>query len=386
MLKLVLTPLGYIGLNIKDEVEFTEDFNLDKNVIIEEILSIEKKKITENTKKVISKISKFSEIIIYDENLYEVFVNYHKNIKLEHIDTNVINFLNNLKNYYIKKYNKTEEEYYAFLKEINEELTKARIRNEQQVRDKIVIQVINSIDDLNKTINLLVNRLIEWYGLYFPELYNILKNNELFVKLIAIEPFKEKLNEETFSKLNLSKEKIEKILKAAKTSVGAEFPSEDILTIKEFTKQILDLYEVKKNLESYLEELMKTIAPNLTAIVGPTIGARLIAKADGFKKLVTLPASTIQVLGAEKALFKHLKLGTKPPKHGIIFQHSLVHSAPKWQRGKIARLLANKIAIACRVDYFSQKYIADEILKEIENKLEIIKKTTKPKVKKEKSK
>jgi nucleolar protein 56 len=131
---------------------------------------------------------------------------------------------------------------------------------------------------------------------------------------------------------------------------------------------------------------MKEIAPNLESIAGATIGARLIAKSGGLKELANLPASTIQVLGAEKALFKHLKYGTKPPKHGILFQHPLVHSAPKWQRGKIARLLANKISIAARADYFSQKDIRDILRRDIDKRVEMIKKlyAEPPKIKKKK--
>jgi nucleolar protein 56 len=98
---------------------------------------------------------------------------------------------------------------------------------------------------------------------------------------------------------------------------------------------------------------MEHVAPNIKDILGSTIGARMIAKVGGLDKLAVLPASTIQVLGAEKALFRALKTGTRPPKHGILFQHSLVHSSPRWQRGKIARVLATKVALAARVDAYS---------------------------------
>jgi nucleolar protein 56 len=119
---------------------------------------------------------------------------------------------------------------------------------------------------------------------------------------------------------------------------------------------------------------MKRIAPNVTDVAGATIGARLMAKAGGLDRLAVLPASTIQILGAEKALFRALRTGARPPKHGILFQHQEVHLAPKWQRGKIARTLANKIAIAARVDYYrgtvdtSLKAAFDKRLEQIKEK------------------
>ena len=110
------------------------------------------------------------------------------------------------------------------------------------------------------------------------------------------------------------------------------------------------------------------MAPNVCKIIGPNIGARLIAYAGGIEKLATMPAGTIQVLGAEKALFKHIKDGTPPPKHGVIFQHEMINKAPKNKRGKIARLLATKLAIAAKADAFTKNYIADELKKEIEER------------------
>jgi len=105
-------------------------------------------------------------------------------------------------------------------------------------------------------------------------------------------------------------------------------------------------------LTTHLEQEMDTVAPNTKEILGATIGARMIAKVGSLERLAMLPASTIQVIGAEKALFRALKTGSRPPKHGIIFQHPLVHSAPKWQRGKIARAIAAKVVIAARIDAY----------------------------------
>ena len=124
---------------------------------------------------------------------------------------------------------------------------------------------------------------------------------------------------------------------------------------------------------------MKKIAPNITAIAGPTIGARLLAKAGGLEKLARLPASTIQVLGAEKALFRALRKGTKPPKHGILFQHPWVHGTPRWQRGKIARVIAAKLALAARIDLYRGELVKELVEKLKERIKEIKKKYPRPK-------
>ena len=119
---------------------------------------------------------------------------------------------------------------------------------------------------------------------------------------------------------------------------------------------------------------MKEVAPNVTALVGPLLGARLLSLAGSLEELAKLPASTIQVLGAEKALFRALRTGGKPPKHGVIFQFPEIRRSPRWQRGKIARALATKLAIAARVDYFTGRYIGDELKKKLMERIDEIKK------------
>ncbi len=128
---------------------------------------------------------------------------------------------------------------------------------------------------------------------------------------------------------------------------------------------------------------MKEVAPNITALVGPLLGARLLSLAGGLDELARLPASTIQVLGAEKALFRALRTGGKPPKHGVIFQYPDIHRSPRWQRGKIARALAAKLAIAAKVDAFTGRYIGDVLVQQLRKRIEEIKKLyAKPPVRK----
>ncbi len=381
---LVFTALGYLAIDEKGNVKSYKNLSFEE--VIEENLKLDRGEFTENLKSFVGQFDKKTELKIVDDKIFNVLEKNKYKVKLIE-EPKIINSLQKkAKEYLIKEKKLSEEEYYNLIRSFSTEITKIRIKEEQQRRDRIIIQVIEGIDELNKTINILVGRLVEWYGLYFPELYGILKDNEKFVDLITKEPNRFNLNEEILTKLGFSEKVSKKIIETSITSAGADFDEKDLNMIRMFAEKIKYLYEENRKLEKYLEELMKEVAPNLESITGATIGARLIAKSGGLKELASLPASTIQVLGAEKALFKHLKYGTKPPKHGILFQHPLVHSAPKWQRGKIARLLANKISIAARADYFSQKDIRDILRRDIDKRVEMIKKlyAEPPKIKKKK--
>jgi nucleolar protein 56 len=162
----------------------------------------------------------------------------------------------------------------------------------------------------------------------------------------------------------------------ASDSMGASI---DIPIVKGYANQILSLDNYRIELEEYLEGLLKNTAPNLNAIVGSLIAAKLIAKAGSLKKLAFMPASRIQLLGAEKALYRFLKTGERRPKHGLIFQWNQIRGSKPWNRGKISRLIAGKIGISAKVDYFNGEFIAEAISKDIEHKiLEIEKKYPNP--------
>ncbi len=188
----------------------------------------------------------------------------------------------------------------------------------------------------------LAERLREWYSIHFPELDKI-KSNELYVKLISEYGYKNSIIDSRILDQDL---KIEK-------SIGADINDFDISMLKEFADSLECLQNTKKSLTVYVDEKMKDLSPNLRNLTGASLGAKLIAHVGGVKKLSMLPSGTIQVLGAEKALFRHLKTGERPPKHGVIFQHPEVRGAKWWIRGKIARALASKISLAVRKDVFS---------------------------------
>jgi nucleolar protein 56 len=170
-----------------------------------------------------------------------------------------------------------------------------------------------------------------------------------------------KINIEDINKIVQSENKAKAIYDTAKSSMGAEIGGEDLKQIKELAEINLRIYDLRDGLEKYIDDTMKEVAPNMRELVGSSLGGRLIALAGSLEGLAKKPASTIQVLGAEKALFRSLKTGARPPKHGIIFQHQYIHSAPRWQRGKIARALAGKLSIAARVDAFGGEFIANSL-------------------------
>ncbi|UCE43712.1 MAG: C/D box methylation guide ribonucleoprotein complex aNOP56 subunit [Candidatus Bathyarchaeota archaeon] len=253
------------------------------------------------------------------------------------------------------------------------ELTKTRVKKAIEKRDLVVVQAIQTIDDLDKTLNLFMGRIREWYGIHFPELDRIVDKHETYARLIASLGRREDLTIENLEEKGLSKAKVERITEAAKTSMGAELGEEDLDQIQALCKSVLELYDVRQSMEKYVESVMEEVAPNISTIAGSLIGAKLIAVAGGLRNLAKMPASTIQVLGAEKALFRALRTGTRPPKHGLIFQHNLIHEAKPWQRGKVARGLAGKITIAARVDTFGGNYRGDELKADLEKRLKEIK-------------
>jgi nucleolar protein 56 len=184
--------------------------------------------------------------------------------------------------------------------------------------------------------------------------------------------YKDNFTFEALEKEALPKERAENIGMVAEKSMGADMAEQDLAEIQALSKNVLELYELRKNMESYVEKTMEEVAPNTKAVAGALLGARLIAIAGSLQNLAMRPASTIQVLGAEKALFRSLKTGARPPKHGLIFQHALLHDAKRWQRGKIARVLAGKLAIAARSDAFGGRYVGDALKADIDKRLEEI--------------
>ncbi len=219
--------------------------------------------------------------------------------------------------------------------------------------DLHIIQSINSLDEIDKIANALSSRLREWYGLHFPELDNIIDSINGYAQIVMAGK-RESLTKQVFEDAGFPESKVEMLSLISSKSRGGDISDVNLVIVQSIAKQILDFHDLRKKLEEHVESEMISIAPNLTAILGSAVGARILGRAGSLKRLASLPASTIQVLGAEKALFRSLKTGSQPPKHGLLFQHAMVHSAPRWQRGKIARAVAAKAVIAARVDVYGE--------------------------------
>jgi len=269
---------------------------------------------------------------------------------------------------------KDVEEYITQAQRIALIMTRMKVRAAAEKRDLFIAQAITAIDEIDRTLNLFASRLREWYSLHFPELDDMVRDHKDYSRLIYELGFRSNFTRDKLAKLGMPSKMIDRIERAAKESMGADLTDFDLKPIMGIARIALDLFKLRSELRDYIDEAMKEVAPNIRELVGPLLGARLIALAGGLNKLATLPASTIQVLGAEKALFRALRTGSKPPKHGVIFQYPAVHRSPRWQRGKIARALAGKLAIAARVDAFSGEFIARELKEQLERRIEEIKK------------
>ena len=268
---------------------------------------------------------------------------------------------------------KKPEQLRIHIHKVSIELAKLKVKKTIENRDLLAAQSIQTVDDLDKSLNVLISRIREWYGLHFPELDRLIDKHETFVRLIVNLGNRKNFTEKNLEEEGLPKNKMKTLSEVAGLSMGADISDDDLTKIQTLSNKILELYELRKSLESYVDLIMDEIAPNTKAIGGPLLGARLIALAGGLVNLAKLPASTIQVLGAEKALFRSLKTKARPPKHGIIFQHPSIHDSKRWQRGKIARALAGKLSIAARIDAFSGKYAANGLISDLEKRIDEIK-------------
>lgn len=219
-------------------------------------------------------------------------------------------------------------------------------------QEHFIIQTINSIEELDRICNGLSKRAREWYGYYFPEATERISDNELFVREV-LQKDKGLLTKELNIKFSMGPD------------VGHNgIEKQDIEKVTEFVMQIRSLYDERESLKNYLEILMKKICPNTYAVAGSLIGAKLLEKAGSLKHLSIMPSSTIQLLGAEKALFRHLRnKKIRPPKHGLILSHPYVMDAK--DKGKAARMFSAKISIASKVDYFKGEFIGDKLKEEL---------------------
>merc|ERR1711862_786820 len=224
--------------------------------------------------------------------------------------------------------------------------------------DTMIVQAVSLLDDLDKELNNYIMRCREWYGWHFPELGKIITDNLAFVRTIDLMGFRENAKTTDMSEV-LPEEVEEKVKEAAEISMGTEISEEDITNIRHLCQQVVEIQEYRGQLYEYLKNRMMAVAPNLTVLVGELVGARLIAHAGSLLNLSKHPASTVQILGAEKALFKALKTKHDTPKYGLIYHAQLVGQASSKMKGKVSRMLAAKAALATRVDALGEETNTD---------------------------
>ncbi|KAH9464360.1 hypothetical protein Pst134EB_003889 [Puccinia striiformis f. sp. tritici] len=232
---------------------------------------------------------------------------------------------------------------------LSHSLSRFKLKYSTDKVDTMIVQAIALLDDLDKEVNIYAMRVKEWYGWHFPEMAKIITDNLAYAKIVKTMGIRTNHSKTDFSEI--LPEELEGTLKAsAAISMGTEISDSDLLHIQSLASQVISLMQYRTELFEYLRNRMTAIAPNLTAILGELVGARLIAHSGSLINLAKAPASTIQILGAEKALFRALKTKHDTPKYGLIFHSSLVGSAPGKLKGKMARMTAAKAALSIRHD------------------------------------
>ena len=267
-----------------------------------------------------------------------------------------------------------QEKLFDKRKQLAIRVSRKKIKRTAELLDKIIVQGIHFVTDLDKTINLFISRLREWYSYYFPELSDLVANHTVYARLVREITKRSNYTEENLSYFNFAEDKLQEIEQAARNSIGANYSDEDLEGSITLAQQIDELHKEKEQTERWIVEKIREITPNVATITGPLIAARLLSQAGGLRELSRFPSSTVQMLGAEKALFRALKSGNRLPKHGVIFQMPELHNSPWWIRGKIARAIAGKVSIAAKIDAYNGEFKGDELRNQIERKVNKIKK------------
>jgi nucleolar protein 56 len=339
--------LGVFGLDPNGELIDYVLFPKDANIIVQRI---EETDLTLEEKEIITKLKKKN---------YTELISSKRNIAFQ-LDTEKVGeklLRQNLRTI-IKKINISDSDFNERLTEIGVLITKKKIK-EVVKKDKIIMQAIDAIDEIDKSLNIFTARLREWYGLHFPEMESAIEKNEKFVKLVSEYGLRENMNEPELKQI-------------AETSMGITLDKKDEEILKNYATKLKELYKFREHLEKYVGYALKEVAPNLQELAGDLTAARLIALTGGLEKLAKKPSSTIQLLGAEKALFRFLHGRGRSPKYGLLFTHQLVQNAPLEKRGKIARILASKLSIAVKMDYYGKKIKSDKLKRDLEVRIKKI--------------
>ena len=372
------TIIGVFAFNDNGEIIDYELNPRDMDEAVEEAMKLERGEVSRSMQALLERLRDkgVTEVVVEDDEIARAISRLGIDAKVEPGNAHALRARSMLAELALKtEFSRSREEFYEWLFNAGVEYARRKLRAAAQKRDLLAAQAIRAIDDIDKTVNLFVARLREWYSVHFPELNDLVREHEDYVKIVSELGHRDNITLERLEKLGFSRQKAERIVNASAKSIGADLSEFDVEAIQTLAGITSDLYQLRRRLTDYIDQVMREVAPNVTALVGSLLGARLISLAGGLEKLARLPASTIQVLGAEKALFRALRTGGKPPKHGVIFQYPDIHRSPRWQRGKIARALAAKLAIAAKVDAFTGRFIGDKLREELRKRIEEIKKT-----------
>jgi len=268
--------------------------------------------------------------------------------------------------------------------------SRSKMQLDPNRQDKPIMNTIALLDNLDKNINAFAMRVREWYAWHFPEMTKIATDNVVYAKVAKVIRVRDNFNdedEEQMAKLNEATENEEvskEIIAAMKMSMGQDIMEMDMINIDNFAEEVIKLSEMRKSLIAYLRSKMNAVAPNLAVLIGDAVGARLISHAGSLTNLAKYPASTVQILGAEKALFRALKTKSNTPKYGLIYHSPFIGRATAKNKGRISRYLANKASVAARIDCFAddpttQTTLYGEKLKEqVEERLTFLVEGKKP--------
>lgn len=236
--------------------------------------------------------------------------------------------------------------------------SRAKVKFNVHRVDNMIVQSIALLDQLDKDLNTFQMRVREWYGYHFPELYQVVKDPYHYCCLAKLIKDRTQLTEAMIPQIEAildDPEAAKQVMSAAAMSMGSDISPIDMLNIEQFASRVAGLTQYRKKLHHYLSTKMTNCAPNLSALIGEIVGARLIAHAGSLTSLAKYPASTVQILGAEKALFRALKTKGNTPKYGLIFHSSFIGRAKPKNKGRISRYLANKCSLASRIDCFGEQ-------------------------------
>ena len=317
--------------------------------------------------------SGFNEVVSEDQMMARALAKSGEiDVTLE--ETSVIKWFRQNQQDYLKdlEVDATKEEITEFVRSASLQLAKSRVSAAIEERDLLIKNAVDAVDEIDKSINILVMRLREWYSLHHPTLSQVVDDQEAFTHILMQCCGKSVMNQECLKKTGTPDAIIDAIIKA-EADVGAPMKDEDLRAIQGLADTIGQMFQRRGELEGYVTGLMEEVAPNMSHLAGPLIGARLISTAGSLKELARKPSSTIQVYGAERALFRSIKTGAAPPKHGIIYRVPEINTSPYWIRGKVARALAGKLSIAARIDAYSDTDMGDELRKDFLTRLEEIK-------------